>query len=92
MNFINNDDLDSFVLLNIKNNKEKKEKEKKKDYNYKKCIDCDKYYGYNTDNRCSLCHIISNKDHPDNYKYYKDKNGIVKSIFNKRYSLTYLHP
>lgn len=88
MNFINNDDLDNFVLSNIKKEKEKKEKD---NINYKKCIDCNKYYGYNTDNRCSLCHIFSNKDHPDRNKYYIDINGDIKSISKKKYTLSYLN-
>tara|TARA_S200000501_G_scaffold372460_1_gene417509 strand:+ start:537 stop:1349 length:813 start_codon:yes stop_codon:yes gene_type:complete len=101
MNFINNqdnDDLDNFVLSNIKKEKEKKEKEKKEkekkekeDISYKKCINCNKYHGYNSDNRCSICHIIFNKNHPDKDKYYIDENGHIKHISKKKYDLTYLN-
>ena len=55
-----------------------------------KCIDCNIFFGYNTDNRCSLCHIFNNEYHPDHKKYYKDKDGIIKLIFNKKYSSIFL--
>jgi hypothetical protein len=55
------------------------------------CIDCDDFYGYNIDKRCSLCHIITNKDHPDNNKYYKNEHGKIKSVFNKKYPLIFLN-